>query len=94
MINNETFQNAKGSFIRRRLNGRNFDSKRLLKVADIDGAEPTDHHSITKSKRIKMTSSDMKDLLDQVDKYRKRVLSKNGVINLFSKGKSNDSSAK
>ena len=73
---NETFQNTKSTFAKWRLNGRNFDSKRNIRVDDIEGAAPKDLKSITQSKRIKMSSTNMKELLSQVDQFRKKILSK------------------
>lgn len=83
----ETFQNQKKTFLMRRAEAGNLNSKRCMRIDDIDGAIPKQKTSITESQRIKITSADLRDLISEMDNYRKRQLSKNGYINLFARNK-------
>lgn len=77
-----TFKNNKKTFLVRRAEAGNVNSKRGIRTDDIDGAQPKDRKAITASKRIKITSADLKDLVQDIEKYRQRQLDKNGFINL------------
>ena len=69
---NETFQNYKTTFLQRRAKAKNYDSKRCMRIADIDGAVPKKTKSITESRRIKLTSSDLRDLITDINNFRKK----------------------
>ena len=49
--------------------------------------QPKDRKAITASKRVKITSADLKDLVKDIENYRKRMLDKNGFINLWPRNK-------
>ena len=83
----ETLENYKKSFLKRRSDAGNVNSKRVIRVDDIEGAKPKDRNSITKSKRMKITSAGLSDLLHDIDDYRSRMLLKNGQIDLHPRRK-------
>jgi hypothetical protein len=83
----ETYQNYKKGFVKRRMEMGNLNSKRSFRVDDIEGAVPKDRHSITKSKRMRITSAGLHDLIQDIENYRKKVLSKNGNIDLYARAK-------
>jgi hypothetical protein len=83
----ETFQNKRKSFMQRRNNAVNRDSKRSMRTDDIKGAIPVKGKSITESRRIKLTSPDLSDLISDIENYRKRMLNKNGYIELAARNK-------
>lgn len=58
-----------------------------MRTNDIKGANSKAGKSITESRRIKLTSSDLSDLISDIENYRKRQLNKNGQINLWPKNK-------
>lgn len=86
----ETFQNYKKSFVKRRQEAGNINSKRSHRTDDISGAVPINRNSITESRRIKLTSSNLQDLISDIEKYRKKLLAKNGHLNLIPKHKTNN----
>lgn len=68
----ETLKNYKKTFLARRTEAGNINSKRCMRTDDIDGATPNKRNSITESKRVKLTSSDLSDLIHDIENYRKR----------------------
>lgn len=65
-----------------------------MRVEDIEGAQPKLTKSITESRRIKLKSSDLRDVLEDIRNYRQRNYDKNGYVQLHNKIKPDSESAK
>lgn len=82
-----TLPNYKTTFLQRRAWAKNYDSKRCMRINDIDGAEPKQTKSITETRRAKLRSSDLRDLLAEMMNYRQKKLDKNGFVEFSPKQK-------
>lgn len=73
-------------FVYKRLKGWDKDTKRFMRVNDIEGASPKKYTSISNEQRVKAMNNDQYEMFKLRDEQMKKRFQNQGMLNIYKRG--------